>query len=420
MKHEIRVLGELGSEFERIAVAPLRRWSPLQRWRPLAVALALVLAGSAAGAATLVSEQPSAPPSATVPVPVGARPNAADVRRYDVTVTPNLGGGEVGWCLSAELNYSDGGESGTGTCGAPIKGQPIIAFASGVGYAADASRGRPAGTSGTTTTTIAAMTTPQVAAVRVSPTLTLLTRRDPALPDNYRIAVAIHETATRGAGPHIFFPRTSRGGVPLGAIGNRIGPERPLNWVALDRHGRTIPNRLNRAAQQHPALAPRDTAAYWQTKPTQGVGPQPKLHAPPPAACEIYTTALAGARTSFGEVVRHVHGFPTLVSKTYLSCAFTYLDYHGYGIQAAILLDAQHPGTPPGPLPDSTVVRRNPMIVNTSAGIIGGEPRYITARRVGNAWLLVQSSGPLAVRTAALTALTACVHITRAPCAVHD
>jgi hypothetical protein len=59
------------------------------------------------------------------------------------------------------------------------------------------------------------------------------------------------------------------------------------------------------------------------------------------------------------------------------------------------------------------------MIVNTSAGIIGGEPRYITARRVGNAWLLVQSSGPLAVRTAALTALSECVRITGAPCAVH-
>jgi hypothetical protein len=399
MKHEIRVLEELGLQFERLATAPKqRRWSWAWRWRPLGLVFAGVLVASAVAAAALVGQR-SAAPTATLPVPVGSKPNAADARRYDIAFTPNLNGGAVGWCLLAQLAYSGGGEGVNGTCGAPLKERPIITFSSGESYI---SASRYGGGTGTNTTTIAAVTTPQVAAVRISPKLTILTRSDPALPNGYRIAVVIHETTNDNGGKN---------------VGTVLTP--PFTWVALAGDGHVIPTSLRRPsiARLHAQLSPHDSATYWQTGPTHGVGPQPKLHTAPAGACEIDGSALAGARPSFGEVVEHVHGFPNLAAKTYLSCAYTWLSYHGYGMQAAILLDAQHPGSAPAPLPDAKVVSRNPTVVNEPAGISNGTSNFITARRLGDAWFLVESSSTLAARLAALHTLSACVSLTPTPCA---
>jgi hypothetical protein len=409
-----------------------REQSPRGSWRrrlPPLLGVAAVLAASGAAAAALVSEKSSAPPSGRLPVPAGVKTSTADVGRYDIVVTPALTGGGVGWCLSDQLQYNGGGgPSGGGVCGAPVAGQPIVAANSSVDFTIPAGPQRSAASRETTTTTVALLTSAQVAAARLSRTLTVLTRPDSALPDGYRIAITVDETAGSPPGmPRIQLPKYPPNAVSLGVVGTVIYPRgtptSPLFALPLRRNGHAIPTWARQALARHvPAaqlqrtLSPSDAATYWQTHPNGGARSTPAQTHAPAGACEIYTSRLRGADPLFGKVVPHVHGFPQLIAKTFLSCAFTYLAYPRFGVQAAILLDAQHPGATPAPLPDATVVSRNPETVNEPAGAVGAQQHFITARRVGDAWLVVESTAPLATRMALLRRLQTCVRLSGPPC----
>jgi hypothetical protein len=67
VRHEIRVLGELGSEFERIAAVSRQRWSPLLRWRPFALVFVLLLGGTAGALAATGVFQLGSPFGASTP-----------------------------------------------------------------------------------------------------------------------------------------------------------------------------------------------------------------------------------------------------------------------------------------------------------------------------------------------------------------
>jgi hypothetical protein len=198
------------------------------------------------------------------------------------------------------------------------------------------------------------------------------------------------------------------------APGNSSGSN-PFGAVALDSHGQRIGLPVSRSRPLH------DNTVYWQPGRTNGVGPQPKVHRPPAAACEINTKALRGVDLFFGWVVEHVHGFPDLAGKTYLSCANTQFGYDHAGVIAAILVDAQHPGSPPEVLPDATPVPGHPQTFNEPAaptpnGAKASGNFAISARRVGNAWLVVQAGATLAYRLRVLDRLGACVDLTGPPC----
>jgi hypothetical protein len=94
-----------------------------------------------------------------------------------------------------------------------------------------------------------------------------------------------------------------------------------------------------------------------------------------------------------------------------LSCAYTEFAYNGYGVQTAILLDARQPGSHPAGLPNATPVRGRRATFNERA-IQAHGTQYITGRRVGNAWLVVESASPLPERLAVLDRLSTCVRIT--------
>jgi hypothetical protein len=449
----------------RIALA-LRR---LRRRRLFVfAALGLLLAGSAAAAVGLLESQPSAPLSGSAHVSPGPAASPLTGARYSVSVTPNLNGGAASWCITERvksptgipfgnasalrallvdtrtfLDRSIARDAGSQALQAPgkigvltpaqatraehtisakvaalLKGlaqparvrataafqQPYREFlgrfavhggaqeTSSCGnltrrgnpfVAADASSG---GTVGAGIESGVYLTASEVAYVRISPTLTIRTEANPQLPDGFRIAVAVEQTQ--------------------GGLG---GPRRPPSLagtpVALDRHGNAISGRTGTTATSEPAV-------FWQAQPTHGAHPLgPAAPTRPPAgACEINTNSLPGVDLFFGEVVRHLHGFPQLTTRTFLSCAYTEFAYHGYGIQAAILLDAQHPGAAPAALPNSTAIRRRPETLSEPA-IQGAGTQYITGRRIGNAWLVVETAGPVPQRLGVLDHLNACVHI---------
>jgi hypothetical protein len=287
-------------------------------------------------------------------------------------VTPNLQAGGVGWCISAQVFYATGGGGALGCGYAPLPDRPIIASGG------DGSGTRD-GNIYTSTPQYAFVTTPQVAAVRVSRSLTIRTRRDPQLPNHYRIAIYVHQTIS-----HKPIPSSP----PLGSV------------VALDRTGHQIGLPASDRGE------PRDPAVFW---------PSAQAKTAPAAACEIDT---GGLKASYGSVVKNVRGFPSLTDKTFLACATTSLrDAKPRGVLAAVLLDAQHPGlsTPP-PLPNAAPVPGHPGTFNEGPIAPRSAVLAITGRRVGHAWLVVQASGTLQHRLAILDQIGACVHLTPGAC----
>ena len=197
------------------------------------------------------------------------------------------------------------------------------------------------------------LTASDVAAVRISPAVTILTRADPQLPDGYRFAVVV-EPKGRSA--------------PLAGSG-------PWPVAALSASGHVIPARFVRDEVE--------TAVPWQRRHGRStLGQRTPRSTPPPAACEIDPLGLSHATLYFGSVVVHVHPSAQLEGDPYLSCAYMQLYYRGFTVQAVVLLDARSPGRPPALLPDSVALRSHPGTVNEPSRS-GQQP--ITARRIGTA-----------------------------------
>jgi hypothetical protein len=306
------------------------------------------------------------------------------VGRYNVGAYPDFVGGAAGWCVWVGYRQSSpvsagkvpAAQRGSSTPGAAATygcadGNPIVS--------AVATQGKDT-LDGVTTITTAAilMTTPQVAAVRISPAVKILTRADSALPDGYRLALEIQQTSAKGQ------------------VHRADQFQQP---VALDAGGHAI-------AVSSALTVPFDQVVNWQQPPVPG-----GLKQAPPAACEIDTSGVRGAQPFAGQVVQHVHGFPGLPGMAYLTCATVYFNYHGAPAMAAVLLDARHPGTAPASFPYATALSAKLENVDQPDASLA----TFTARRVGPAaWLIVQASGSLAGRLAILDRLHACVSLTRA------
>jgi hypothetical protein len=341
-------------------------WGGLVRRRVFLFATATVLAaGGAAGAIAALTGERSAPVSGSIPGAVSSPHSGVGPYTYRVGVTPSLADGVVGWCVSMTEHFPRvgrlGGVAGQGvSCGERL-GSPFVGLnLGGVGTG---------GRSSAVIRTYVYLTTSEVAAVRISPTLTILTRRDRSLPQNQRIAIAF--ARTRENAPEANPP------------------------VPLSSNGRPIPVR--------PVPSPASNLAVL-AQPGQ------------PAACKINTTGLPHAKPTYGQVVQYLNPFPKVAPGTLLPCAYTIFTYHGETIDAAILLDARHPGAPPGPLPVATRLSTHPETVNQPARLTG-IGLAMTARRVGNAWLVIETNGTPATRLEILDHLHTCVRLTGRPCA---
>jgi hypothetical protein len=365
--------------------------------------MALLTGGAAAAAVLLGGSHSSAPLAGAVPEPRQSLGRTS----YRIGFTPDIAGGHVGWCDQVDFTTRErslghghferlygGGASGCGR--APTVAEPFID--------ADVDSGSGGREGRHFSYQIAYyLTAPQVAAVRASPTLTILTRPEPRLPDGYRVAVG--------------FPQVEHGGSPR-AIG-------AFKAVALAADGREL------ATRRLPGGAPwvPDPTVSWQRTPRVGLhmlyliprsagrvrGQRVLVRRSPPAGpCAIDSSRLHGAQQQLGNVVLRVRPVPQVIGRAYLSCIDTVITDRGWAMDVALLLDAHHPGTLPAPLPGATPVAGHPGVVNEQSGIFGD----ITGRRVGDAWLVVESSSRLALRTsglpqrlAVLDALHTCVKL---------
>ncbi len=207
------------------------------------------------------------------------------------------------------------------------------------------------------------LTAPQVAAVRIAGGPTVLTRGAAQLPFGFRAAVA-------SVSPAVFADGAPR-------------------VTALAADGRAIPG----GAYEPPP--PPEPVAYW-------VAP----HRPPRGACALAAHPGAGVRVTQGGVVTAVVPDAGVLGRAYLACAEVEVSVGGASLAAAVLLDAQHPGSPPAALPDMQPVPGAPGVVTRANSLGLGRPSNIFARRAGAAWLVVAGAASARQGLRALRALT--------------
>jgi hypothetical protein len=410
MKDPFDILrAELVSAAERSALpAPRKRWGWLRRpSRPVAVLLAaLVIVGCAAAVASLAG-------SASQPlegrVPGAVTPASLAGYSYTIAVTPSLPAGTAGW--ESLIIYTRTGASiqppqSGGTLSYPTATFPVFGGGSGpdscpVCFAR-----------GNAVTYV--LTGPQVFAVRIG-SQTIRTITSPALPTGDRAAVVFIPAKGR-----VFLIR-AHGPVPV--LKHPPGMKNVL-LVAVEplaRSGKAIPAQFTPQQNGPPPLtwmAPDAVSHWWPlgefTVPYQGPG----YHAPTrprPGVCELAQHGLPALHVQFGHTIAWIAPVPDALGEVFLSCVDAEYWMDGWPLQAAVLLDGHRPGRVLGAIPGARPVPGQPDMVNLPLGrvplnydtpISADSPQLsLTAKRVGNAWLVVQGGYGLAQRVQVLNAL---------------
>jgi hypothetical protein len=110
----------------------------------------------------------------------------------------------------------------------------------------------------------------------------------------------------------------------------------------------------------------------------------------------------------WSHVASAITPFPgTIIGRAFFSCIDTEYYLQKWPLDAAILLDATHPGVPPAPIPGLEAVKNAPGYFN-GPGDFKGE---LTAVRRGNAWLVVAGGKSLSQRLEVLRHVTATVRL---------
>ncbi len=366
---------ELVEAAERAALpAPRKRWGWFRRpSRPVAVLLAaLVIAGSAAAGVLSLTRSTSQPLVGRVPGAI--MPASLAGYRYRIAVTPILFAGVAGW--QPWIVYNSPGTSGYGERGTPFPTAPII----GGGGPTSVGRGETVGY---------LLTGPQVWAVRIG-SRTIRTVSSPALPIGDHAAV-------------FFVP--AKGPLPAGP------------FVPLDRSGQVIAthNVFPPPSEAPPDLtwmAP-DAVTRWWPLPFGGVpyhhpGYHGRTH-PGPGVCELAQHGLPALHAQWGHTVPWISPVHDALGEVFLSCIFAAYYLHGWPFDVAVLVDGHHPGRVLGPIPGARPVGGQPGMVSLATGQFPSSLFTrnfgLTAKRVGNAWLVVQGGSGLAQRVQVLNAL---------------
>jgi hypothetical protein len=137
--------------------------------------------------------------------------------------------------------------------------------------------------------------------------------------------------------------------------------------------------------------------------------------APPPAAsCELSVSGLSGLSPVGGDVVLRVKGYRMFESRAFQSCADTYYTLDSSTLEAAVLLDAEHPGVTPAALPYLTPAPGAAGVFDAPGGFIRGGrggSNNLTAERLPGAWLVVTGGSGSAQQLELLRRLHATTHL---------
>jgi hypothetical protein len=205
-----------------------------------------------------------------------------------------------------------------------------------------------------------AITAPRVAYFLVNGARRVATRRLPGLPYGLRIAV-IH--------------------TPLRGSADRLAA-----------HGSTSPTLVPLDARGGPIAESRDYGAVWFRDWNRPAAP---LAGP----CRLQVSGITGVTAEWGQVATALRPYPApIVGRGFLSCLDTeysvpHRNVPGWGLRAAVLLDAADPGRiAPAAIPGLTPIPQVPGLYNSTRDPVFRGP--LTARREGSAWIVVAGGGP--------------------------
>jgi hypothetical protein len=289
--------------------------------------------------------QPPEPQPARVPA--GSRtPHASP--HYSLEFSPPIEGGSVGWCVG----YRTSNESSSACPRRTSAVSPILEPSWG-------SSAPPPVTQGFV------LTTSMVAAVSVNGSPAIPTHADAAVPDGLRAVLV--EFASPGGRLLRHLPRV----------------------VALD--GRGNPIKRSEPSFRYPGYGLE--GVFWQ---------QPSRA--PHGACELSANQLPGLTPEWGHVVPKIRSFTGLLPPALLSCIDTEYYLENWPLDAAVVLNAAHPGAPPEPLYDFKQVPGHP-------GVVESPSTSQVARRAGGAWIVVEGGSGLQQRLTVLAHLRASIHL---------
>jgi hypothetical protein len=166
-------------------------------------------------------------------------------------------------------------------------------------------------------------------------------------------------------------------------------PLTPQAFIPLDGRGQEIRSVGN--------PEPRFSIRWWER-------PAPLPRGP----CHLSAHGLSGLAAQWGHVATAIRPYPgRIIGRAFFSCIDTEYYLQGWPLDAAIVLDAAHPGAPPAAIPGLRAMASEP-------GYLGGPGDFhgdLTATRVGNAWLVVAGGSGPAQRVGVLRHLTATIRL---------
>ncbi len=366
--HLVFAIARLETRPERTA-----RWGRI-RSHPLAATLAaLVFAGTATAGVISITAERSAPLAGQVPQQAG--PGSRHVwgleggEHFRITVWPVLQGGVSGVCAMIVFEGPHG--VGSGSCGAPYPTTSMPYLAPG---------GRTAYPNGIIPKGGALeyfLTGPSVAAVRIGAHLVITPRREPGLPAGDRAVVFYLPAGSPEIDPP-WFP-TGQLGLPRGAA--------TLSVVAVGRNG--VPISVDQGAQPF-----RLAARYWE-----------RPEKPPSGACAL--SAPPSYRAYRGTTALRLEPETDVEGAALTSCLSVDYKVAGTTLTAALLVNAKSPTSAPPALFGALPVAGQPGLVNREedTGLHSSTLIAFTARRDGDAWIVVEGGRGLAQRVQAVQAL---------------
>jgi hypothetical protein len=270
----------------------------------------------------------------------------------NVKLSPALEGGEYGWCVHLGNGASCASLPTTDT---PLQGS--VAFSVGNAH----------------TESFITLLAPHVAGV---------------LLDGQRLHVVVERSYPA---MHL---RVAKVILPLPSRAPGGGEERELALTAVDARGRVIDRRPARELQR------RSGRATWWQRP----------HPIPNGPCQIDAPGIPGLLPQWGFVAHAIRPYPgTVIGRAFYSCISVEYYLHNWPLIAAVLLDAQHPGRAPGPIPEMKPLPGSPGVFTAPGD--GGFHGEETALRSHDRWLVLAGGSGLAQRLYVLKHLRATVRL---------
>jgi hypothetical protein len=380
-------------------VSPDRRWAWLRgRSHPLVVvAAALVVCGGAAAAVVSLtaSSQPLSGrvPGRVAPVRPGAPISVAGYR-YSIRVTPSLSSGSSGWEVWTAYKAPPftGGLGGGGGGGYPTRTIPIFQGGGVEPWSI------PTGAQIKGDSVGFVVTGPQVAAVRIGDR-TIRTFSSSQLPAGDRAAVFFlaARTPTPVVGWRPGQPIDSRMRTPAPGSRPHSTLIRTTAVLPLDFAGDVLAT-----APAGPEQGYVRGWSFWQApSAVTSHNHQPRYRGrthPRPGICGLTEHGLPGLTPEWGSTITSLPTVKDYVGELFVSCVSTVYYLHGWPMTAAILLDARRPGVALGPIPGAAPVPGHLDLIDSPGA-------SLSARRVGNAWLVIQGGSGSKQRLRVLDAL---------------